>query len=61
MFQVWLASRAMLLASDKLTVEADISIPLEPSVSEAAPVMAMSDTTLIISLQKVIISRLLIV
>ena len=41
-FQVWPAPRARLFVMARLTVAADISIPLAPLVRVPAPVMAMS-------------------
>lgn len=41
-FHVWLAPRARLFVMARLTVAADMSIPLAPLVRVPAPVMAMS-------------------
>ena len=41
-FHVWLAPRAMAFAIDRFLAEADMSMPLAPSVSVPAPVMSMS-------------------
>ena len=41
-FHVWLAPRVMGMAKVRLTVEVDMSMPPEPSVSGPAPVTLMA-------------------